>query len=299
MNRLRAWFRSFFGFSRSQTNGMLVLIPLMIIIIFSEPLYRSWFVRQPHDYSREGKELDSVIALMKWSDPDSIASLEVLPVRKAPFNPNTATQEQLLSLGFTRPLAARVVNYRGKGGKFVVKGDLRKIYGMDSMFYFSIEKYIDLPQQVVKPSPVKYPEEKPRPAFVKFDLNSADTSQLIKIYGIGVKLSARIVAYRQKLGGFVSFQQLSEVYALDTAAIRELKAKSFIREDYQPAQLNVNTASEKELAAHPYIKYKLAKTIAAYRLQHGPFRSLEQLKEIVTIDEAKFQQIKPYLSVNP
>ncbi|MBS1506494.1 MAG: helix-hairpin-helix domain-containing protein [Bacteroidetes bacterium] len=299
MGRLRAWFRNVFGFTRSQTNGMLVLIPLMIIIIFSEPLYRSWYVRQPQDYSREGKELDSVIALMKWSKPDSVASAEALHFAKTSFNPNTATQEQLLSLGFPRPLATRLLNYRNKGGKFLVKSDLLKIYGMDSSFYSSLKKYIDLPVQIAKPVVVQHHEEKPRPAVVKFDLNSTDTSQLIKIYGIGVKLSARIVAYREKLGGFVSFQQLSEVYALDTAAIRELKSKSFIREDFQPAQLNLNKASEKELAAHPYIKYKLAKTLAAYRLQHGPFQRIEQLKEIVTIDEAKFKKIKPYLSVNP
>jgi DNA uptake protein ComE-like DNA-binding protein len=299
MNRLRAWVRSFFGFSRSQTNGFLLLIPLMIIIIFSEPVYRNWFVRQPHDYSKEGKELDSVIATMKWSEPDSMEALAAPIPTRTLFNPNKATKEQLVAVGFSPLLASRLVNYRTKGGKFMVKRDVLKIYGMDSSFYYSIENYIDLPKQIAKPISPTQREEKPRPVVARFDLNTADTAQLIKIYGIGPKLSVRIVAYREKLGGFVSFQQLNEVYALDTAAIKELKNKSFIQQDFQPIQINLNKASEKELAAHPYIKYKLAKTITAYRLQHGPFRSLEGLKEIVTIDEAKFQQIKPYLSVNP
>ena len=93
MNRLRAWIRSFFGFSRSQTNGFLVLIPLMIVVVFSEPMYRNWFVRQPHDYSKEGKELDSAIATMQWSEPDSTDVKETTVVTRTSFNPNTATKE--------------------------------------------------------------------------------------------------------------------------------------------------------------------------------------------------------------
>jgi DNA uptake protein ComE-like DNA-binding protein len=299
MNRLRAWIRSFFGFSRTETNAFLVFIPLMILLICSEPLYEYWFVHQPLDYSKETSELDSLVALMKWSKPDSLVEESSPAPILTLFNPNEASKEQLLSLGFNTALAARLINYRTKGGKFRVKHDVKKIYGMDSLFYLKIEKYIDLPtQRIHSPSP-SITETKPKPTLAKFDLNTADTAQLIKIYGIGAKLSMRIVAYRQKLGGFVSLQQVNEVYALDSVAIKELTSRSFIDPDFHPTQIDLNKATEKELAAHPYIKFKLAKAIAAYRLQHGPFRSVEELKEIVIIDALKFQQIKPYLSVNP
>jgi DNA uptake protein ComE-like DNA-binding protein len=133
----------------------------------------------------------------------------------------------------------------------------------------------------------------------KFDLNTADTTQLIKVYGIGSKLSRRIVTYRDKLGGFVSRAQLTEVYGLDSAVIRELFKKSFIHENFKPRVININTAPEKELGEHPYIKYKLAKAITTYRFQHGAYNSVDDLKKIVLIDNVKFEKIKPYLSANP
>ena len=58
MSRLRAWIRSFFGFSRTETNAFLILLPLMVVLIFSEPIYRFWFIHQPHDFTKEKKELE-------------------------------------------------------------------------------------------------------------------------------------------------------------------------------------------------------------------------------------------------
>ena len=66
MNRLKALIRSMFAFSRSETNGFLILLPLMALIIFSEPAYRYWFVRQPQDFSKDSIRLDSLIATWKW-----------------------------------------------------------------------------------------------------------------------------------------------------------------------------------------------------------------------------------------
>jgi competence ComEA-like helix-hairpin-helix protein len=185
-----------------------------------------------------------------------------------------------------------------KGGKFMVKKDLLKIYGMDSALYKKLFPFIDLPDSVLKDTVKKF-EPKERIVAIKFDLNMADTSQLIKIYGIGPKLSQRIVTYRDKLGGFVSVEQLKEVYGLDTTVIHELFRKSFIEKNFQPRLIDVNKATEKELGDHPYIKYKLAKAITAYRFQHGEYHTVDDLKRIAIIDDTKFQKIKPYLSANP
>ena len=298
IHRLRAWIRNFFGFSRTETNAFLILLPLMLILIFSEPAYRYWFVRQPQDFSRETKELDSLIATWKWDEQDSAIN-KTSEGKLFSFNPNHSTKEELLELGFTNSLANRIVNYRLKGGKFLVKKDLEKIYGMDSSLFKKMLAFIDLPEQVLKEEGVKKFEVKEKPVFVKFDLNSADTSQLIKIYGIGPKLSERIVTYRQKLGGFISPDQIREVYGLDSTVIHELFKKSFIELNFKPRLIDLNNATEQELGAHPYLKYKLAKAITAYRFQHGAFQSIDDLRKIALIDEPKFQKIKPYLSVNP
>jgi len=51
---------------------------------------------------------------------------------------------------------------------------------------------------------------KPAPA-AKVNLNTASTQQLSALPGVGEKLAARIVEYRQKAGGFKSVQELMNV----------------------------------------------------------------------------------------
>ncbi len=300
MNRLRAWIRNFFGFSRIETNAFFILLPLMLLLIFSEPVYRYWFIHQPQDFSNETKELDSLIATWKWEQSDSSLAKKIDSKSKLfSFNPNLSTKDELLQLGFSNSLVGRIVNYRVKGGKFLVKKDLLKIYGMDSILHRKLYTFIDLPETMAKEHTIEKFQPKEKRKLEKFDLNKADTTQLKKIYGIGTKLSQRIVDYREKLGGFILIDQLKEVYGLDSAAVNELVKKSFLTENPLPKLIDINKATEQELGAHPYIKYKLAKAITAYRFQHGAFQSIDELKKIALIDEQRFQRIKPYLSVNP
>jgi competence protein ComEA len=299
VNRIRSWVRAFFGFSRTETNAFLVLLPLMFLLIFIVPTYKTYFTHQKKDYTQERKELDSLIA--RWQKQEKEDSVINDPVRLFTFDPNTASKEELVSLGFSTYVASRLENYRNKGGKFIIKSDLLKLYGMDSLLYSTLYTWIELPVE----KPVKKFEQKKEIATTrklvkeKFDLNQADSTQFISVYGIGSKLSIRIIKYRDKLGGFISTDQLTEVYGLDTAVIKELKKNSFIAEDYKPKTLEINTITEKELAAHPYIKYSIAKAITAYRFQHGNFKSIGDLSKIAIIDQSAFEKIKPYLSINP
>jgi competence protein ComEA len=294
---MKSWIRNFFGFSRRETNAFLILLPLLFVLIFSEPIYRYWFVRQAHDYSKETKKLDSLMGIWKW-DNDSVLSEKPEAKELFAFDPNHASKEELMGLGFSKSLAARIVNYRLKGGKFLVKNDLLKIYGMDSLLFKKLIPFIILPEAISKEKFAQKTEIKEKPFAVKFDLNKADTSQLIKIYGIGQKLSLRIIAYRDKLGGFISQSQLNEVYGLDSVVVKELLSKSFIEKGFYPRQVNINNGTEKDLGAHPYIKYKLAKAIVAYRAQHGPFASIDDLKKITILDEITFLRMKPYVTVH-
>jgi len=299
MNRIRSWVRAFFGFSRNETNAFLLLLPLMFLIVFIVPTYKSFYTHQQKDYANEKKSLDSLIA--RWEDQKKEDSLITVPIHLFAFNPNTATMNDLVSLGFTSYMASRLENYRNKGGKFIIKSDLLKLYGMDTMLYSTLYSWIELPEE----KPVKKSQERKITAITpiltkeKFDLNQADSLQFISVYGIGNKLSARIIKYRNLLGGFISSNQLFEIYGLDTVVISELKKITFIKEDFKPKGLEINTLSEKELAAHPYIKFNVAKAITAYRFQHGNFKSIEDISKIAIIDPPTFEKIKPYLSINP
>jgi competence ComEA-like helix-hairpin-helix protein len=299
------WVKNFFGFSRAQTNAFILLLPLMGIAIFSEPLYRRWISRRSDDFSADQAKLDSLVALLEIKkrkeqpiDSSSFHRTVIKPVLFV-FDPNHATPEELQSLGFPKSLATRIAHYREKGGKFRVKRDLLKIYGMDSAFYRQVSPFIRLPEESKKEERItRKAVSKVKETMIRFDLNEADTAQLKKIYGIGEKLSLRIIRYRDGLGGFISARQLEEVYGLDTVVVNRLLKVSFVAEDFQPRRINVNTADEKELSAHPYLPKNAAKAIVAYRFQHGEFNSLSDLEKIQSVGAKTFQKIAPYLKLN-
>jgi competence protein ComEA len=299
MNRLKALIRSVFAFSRSETNAFLILLPLMALIIFSEPAYRYWFVRQPQDFSQDSTRLDSLVATWKMEEADSN---KIIPQKRLfRFDPNVASEKEFVALGFSKPYANRIINYRSKGGKFYIKSDMLKMYGTDTTLYRRLYSFINLPEEIERKSFSTSSETvlKKKPILEKLDLNAADTAQLIKVYGIGQKLSDRIIKYRDRLGGFISLDQLKEVYGLDSAVLSNLNRKFTIQSDYQPKLIPLNTANVKELSSHPYLSFKLANAIVAYRFQHGKFDSIDDLGNVQLMTEAEIERIKPYLTLNP
>lgn len=232
------------------------------------------------------------------------SAAESKKVRLFAFNPNLATAAELESLGIPSTQARRIVNYRGKGGRFRQKADLLKIYGLDSITYQRLYPFIDLPavRPARRPAPAgrkeKPPPERVRPAIAAFDLNETDTATLKKIRGIGSVLAERIVRYRARLGGFVAPNQLHEVYRLDSMVIDALFRAAYIAEDFVPRSISLNTSDEYVLAVHPYIGKTLARAIVAYRYQHGSFGSVDELRHIHHVDDSVFFRIRPYLSVD-
>jgi DNA uptake protein ComE-like DNA-binding protein len=301
MTPLRRLIRDFFGFSRKETNGFILLLLIMAISISSEPLYRAFFATRPTDFSKDGRDLDSLLALWKKEEKRAVVDKTDVHGKNSVltgFDPNTASEAELNKLGFSERLASRVLRYREKGGKFRVKSDLLKIYGMDSSLYRQLYTYIQLSESI-KTSIQKYPPAEKQIVInrSKFDLNLADTAQLKKVYGIGPVLALRIVQYRQHLGGFIKQEQIKEVYGLDTSVVNRIMKVTFLDGKFQPEQVNINTASASDLNIHPYITKAMAKAVVAYRFQHGKFGQVEEIRNLQLFNEAVALKIMPYLKV--
>jgi DNA uptake protein ComE-like DNA-binding protein len=133
-------------------------------------------------------------------------------------------------------------------------------------------------------------------SIASFDLNKADTSQLSQIKGIGPGLSRRIIKYRDLLGGFISENQIREVYGLDSTVVEELLKYGYIHSNAPLIKISVNTATLQDLTAHPYISPKVASIIVDYRKQHGSYSSLESLYNIRALNKATLDKLAPYLS---
>lgn len=294
---IRKFIRDFFGFSGREINGFLILLPLMLLTISSQPIYSWWQSQQVDDFSNDSRKLDSLVSLWNVRVEDTTrVSRDTL----FNFDPNKTSEQDLIALGVASRLATRIASYRQKGGTFRVKGDLLKIYGFDSTLYTRLYPFILLPD---KKSPQRETQHEKQSVqsqknqFARFDINHADTIQLKSVYGIGTKLAGRIIRFRDALGGFIKMEQLNAVYGLDSATVQQLIKKSFVTADFTPRKLNLNTANEQELSAHPYIQRARAKAIVAWRFQHGNFTDARDLSKLKVITDEDIDKVLPYLKI--
>lgn len=128
------------------------------------------------------------------------------------------------------------------------------------------------------------------------DINNADSTALEKLPGIGETLSSRIIRYRERLGGFISISQLTEVYGLSDSVMHIISPMLFVSEQFKPRRLDVNKAEYKELRKHPYVNHAIAKSLLSYRKAHGLFASIESVELIISIEKEDLRKIAPYLS---
>jgi len=74
------------------------------------------------------------------------------------------------------------------------------------------------------------------------DINTADSADLEQLPGIGEKLSARIIKYREKLGGYIDVQQLKEVYGMTDSNYLKCKGQLKVSANFRPLKIQVNRA---------------------------------------------------------
>ena len=304
--RIKSWIRRYFGFSATETKGFMVLVILFPLVLTLPAFLKLVINQNSPNVNTNTQQLDSLVALMEEkiisTKKATVKSKEAIKIKLVSFNPNEITYKEMLSLGLSSAIARRITNYRSKGGQFKVKEDLKKIYGLSEKEFTRLKDYIDLP--IARPATATKPETakkatkfRDRVPDLPFDINKVKAERLVGIKGIGQKLSARIIKFRNKLGGFVTIKQLEEVYGLPEPVIQAILDKGYVADDFRPALLNVNTAAADDLATHPYISIKLANQIVNYRIQHGKFVNLDQLMNIHLIDENTYNKMKPYLSL--
>ena len=245
-----------------------------------------------------------------------------LPAELFYFDPNSINAGDWQRLGLSERLSQTILRYTEKGGRFHNPADLKKIYGLQPADYERIFPFVRINKihGNLKPgsgfyttpgydtSKVKYADSFFRRTFrlnsgagyttnkklQSTDINLADSADWSVLPGIGAKLAARIIHFREKLGGFYNIDQVGETFGLPDSCFQKIKSclhlNTFILQ-----QIDLNAATKEALQAHPYIRWQIAKWIIQYRQQHGNFHSVDELLQLAGMDSAKFQKIKPYL----
>ena len=219
-----------------------------------------------------------------------------------PFDPNTADSTQLLRLGLQPWQVRNIYKYRAAGGIYREPSDFARLYGLTLKQYRQLEPYIRISEDyqpaarfiskdvtMEERDTMRYPVKlQPQERIV---LNTADTAQLRKVPGIGHYFARKIVEYRERLGGYVSVQQLLEIENFPDTAVNYF----IIPDDTQLRKLNLNRLSLNELKHHPYISFYQARAIVDYRRLHGPLESLQQLSLSRDFPPEAIRRLAPYV----
>jgi len=209
------------------------------------------------------------------------------------FDPNNTSEEDWHRMGFSEKQTDVIKNYLAKGGKFRKKEDFQKMFIISAELYSQLEPYIKIPE-VQKD--VSQSQKLKADTNVKIELNSADTTDLLKISGVGSFFARSIVKYGQSLGGYVVKEQLLEVYGMKKEIYE--KVEHFIVVDISKVKkININFVNLKDLMKHPYMNRALAKAIIDYRTNHGAYTNIKQLETAKILSKAEFLKISPYLKV--
>ena len=159
----------------------------------------------------------------------------------------------------------------------------------DSTFYPDKKQFFENRSTINKNE-----EEKPKTVII--EINQASEEELQTIKGIGPFFAKNIIKQRDKLGGFISKQQLLEVWQFTPEKLTEIESSIQVNSS-SLKKININLATVEELKNHPYIRWNIANSIVKMRLQKGNFNSINDLLESKLITVEIFEKIKPYLTL--
>ncbi len=309
--------KDFFYFSRGQRIGIIVLITLIVLALtanyvlplfypvtekdetafmtevetFKKSLVSRDSLRQA-DWQRQNEErqrlyeekYDNYPAYKKFEKKlDSYAL--------AAFDPNTIDSVGFVSLGLKPFIASNILKYRKAGGRFKTKDDFAKVYGISPVKMKELEPYI----AIAEIKPIKNEATPAKRTDIIVDLNSADTTLLMQVKGIGRGYAKGILRFRQASGGFVSIDQLNEIYGMQPENFERIKPFCKVNTDLIQ-RIKVNIATAERFKKHPYFNFYQAKALYELRRKKGKLKDITELKELPEFSVESIQKIKPYLS---
>ena len=317
MNHRKKQPPGYLSFTRKERVGIIASVVIIMIYSCMPFIFAIFSKPKPVDHNAFEKEIaqltlqqDSAkgFTSRNYTDDDPLyhpseKSYYNKPIRGELFyfDPNTLSVDGWLKLGIREKTANTIHNYISKGGRFYKPEDIAKIWGLHEDEVKKLLPYVRIEARPAKdyskyPATEKSkPNEKPKYSIVPVDINTSDTAAFIALPGIGSKLAARIVAFREKLGGFYKPEQIAETYGLPDSTFQKIKSRLVIG-NASVKKLNINTATVDELKAHPYLRYNIANAIVQYRTQHGSFSSIADIKNIMLITEDVYNKAAPYLT---
>lgn len=275
-----------FVYNKKQRNGvfyfLLLLISLQVIYVL--------IAKNSNSYSIEDSELKEL-----QTQIDSLKVVKKNFVRVYKFNPNFITDQKGYALGLSVSEIDRLLAYRSKNKWINSTKSFQAVTKVSDSLLQVLSPFFQFPKHTKVKRYKKASVSKKRIAIIQQDINKVTAEQLKQIYGVGDKLSARIIKYGDRLKGYTYMSQLNEVYGLKGEALENVKLKYKIVRAPIIEKINVNTASFKEVLSIVYIDYEITKLIFQYKDSVNKIENLEEIKKIEGFPIEKYDRIALYL----
>lgn len=322
--------KSFFYLNRSDRRAMLFIAALLLVCIALSILVGNNFTETATSDSLSLHRQDNFGTTQSAKVREHVGDLAQRHTEQFLFDPNTADSATFAKLGLSPFQIQNIYKYRAKGGVYRAPEDFARVYGMTRKQYTelapfirisddylpattltSVEAYMERRQERARQAHEAYEKFKASDAYKPYkeydrdtiryplklkvgqhiNLATADTTLLKKVPGIGSGWARAIVAYGERLGGFVSVGQLKEIedFPLESLPYFEVHQA-------RTTKLNLNTLTLNQLRKHPYINFYQARTICDYRRLKGKITSLSQLRLLKDFPPEALERLAPYVT---
>lgn len=255
--------------------------------------------------------------LVRKGESDNNSGYYAVPVQQSetfPFDPNTADSTTFLRLGLAPWQVRSIYKYRARGGRYHRPEDFKRLPGMTPELWNRLASFVRIGEafryyeredldrernagrvagrdaERLSEDSSSYPYQEKFSEVVQLDLNAVDSATLKKVPGIASYRARQILNYRDRLGGFVSSDQLSEVEGVPAELQEWFTVKKGVFR-----KINLNSASVGQLARHPYVGSARAKAIVNYRRAQGRIRSLADLSLLPDFSPELIARLEPYV----
>ena len=207
------------------------------------------------------------------------------PSRFAPrpfekFSIDTVGVDYLRLIGFSTRQAEAVIEYRNRGKGIFSMNELRDCYAVSKEMADSLEHFIILSVH--------------DPFEGLVEINSADSTTLRKVRGIGAKTVVAVMQYRKLLGGFVRKEQIAELKCVTNENFAQISEQIYC-DSCKISKIDINFAPACAFEHHPYMTRRAAKLITETRESKGGWNSIEEMIEDDIFTEEQARAIAPYL----
>lgn len=287
--------KSRFGLNKQEQSGIFIVFLLLAVYFITR--FGLSYMDKPTD-----SEIQLDVEAQSFVDSLVQVNSTKASYQFKPFNPNFISDYKGYQLGmFTSQIDALLL-YRSSGKYVNTAEEFQKVTGVSDSVLQLMEPYFKFPDWVAKG---KKPQSK-RVVVIKadkekrlkqIDINSSTAADFQMISGIGEKLSARIVKFRDRLGGFLTEEQLMDVYGLDHQIAKKAMQVFVVKNQPKIVKININQATAEELKNLVYINWNLANAIVAHRELNGAFTSIQDLDKVAGFPTEKLHRIALYLSI--